>query len=220
MIDPIATFSFAEINSIDLKLGGIYAIEHLDKPGFYYIGSAVSFRVRWQTHKSKFNRGKHHSNFLNNVCKKYNYERLMFNVIELIADKTKLVEREQFFINQFNFNILYNSCPIAGNCLGRIQSKETRKKIAELAKGRLCTKETREKISKTQKGKIIPEETRKKMSQARNKITDRQVKQLFDDYMKGTHYKNLCKKYSVSQSFISKIATGKSYSHLNLLQTT
>jgi hypothetical protein len=54
-----------------MNISGIYKIQSIINPERVYIGSAISIRNRWCTHKSELKGNKHHSPKLQNHYNKY-----------------------------------------------------------------------------------------------------------------------------------------------------
>lgn len=110
---------------------GIYCIE--SKCGKIYIGSAVSLRTRFMTHRYMLKGNRHDNPKLQNYVNKHGIDTLTFKVLEL-CPKENLLEREQYFIDTLNpfFNVLR----IAGSTyglrpwLGKKHSEETKEKIS------------------------------------------------------------------------------------------
>jgi len=110
---------------------GIYRITNLFN-GKIYIGSAVDLIDRKKAHISKLNKQNHENEYLQRSWIKYGQDNFKFEIIELVDDKSKLIEREQYWIdntNCFERNIGYNLCPTAGSPLGLEVSFETREKL-------------------------------------------------------------------------------------------
>jgi len=154
---------------------GIYQIKNLVN-GKIYVGSAVNIRKRWSNHRHNLINGTHKNLHLQNAWNKYGVDDFEFSIIELVVDKTQLIDREQFYLNVLKPD--YNICPTANSRLGRHQSLETKQKIAEYRKGRCHSDITKFKISKSNKGKQsgnnhpmygkhFSEDTKKKMSEAK-----------------------------------------------------
>ena len=49
----------------------------------------------------------------------------LFTIVERVEEVEMLIEREQVWIDSYDFNDLYNICPIADSQLGREVSEET-----------------------------------------------------------------------------------------------
>lgn len=182
---------------------GIYKITNTEN-GKVYIGSSVNLKSRKYKHYYMLKNNKHDNCHLqrayNQLEKQYsentkNYFK--WEVVEYIqanidkqALKKEILEKEQYHIEQYSTSvILYNICPVAGNCLGKghtdeakrkigqaskgnkyrqghVHSEETRKKISKGNKGKKVSIETCEKISKRKKGHKVSKETRQKISNA------------------------------------------------------
>ena len=120
-----------------LKYSGIYSIRNTVS-GRRYIGSAINIRQRWHSHRSLLLNGIHHSKTLLRSWLKHGETAFVFEVIEAVEDKSKLIEREQFWINEFNAadpKTGFNMSPTAGSCIGFRHSDATRKKMSRLRNG-------------------------------------------------------------------------------------
>lgn len=111
---------------------GIYKITNLVN-GKFYIGSSLNIKNRWNTHIKKLNNGNHENQYLLNAFNKYGVENFKFERIENVKDKSRLLEREQFYLDSLNpfGDNGYNICRIAGSHLGMKRSEETKKKMSE-----------------------------------------------------------------------------------------
>jgi len=127
-----------------------------------YIGSAVVFSRRSNTHKCRLRKGDHHSSYLQNAWNKYGESNFIFEIIEEV-EKTKLIEREQYYLD-LNKSYLrengYNQDPTAGSPLGRKDSEETKSKKRASRKTWSFTEETKNKMSNSHKGILHTEETK------------------------------------------------------------
>jgi len=116
-----------------------------------YVGSTIKFNKRKNSHLSKLKKNEHHSIILQNAWNKYGKENFEFIILEHIENKDKLIEREQWWID--NTPSQYNVCPVAGNCEGRKHTSEAKRKIGEYNKTlRKFSYETRKKISDSKLG--------------------------------------------------------------------
>lgn len=113
-----------------------------------YIGSAINFEKRKNTHVSLLNKNKHHSNHLQNAWNKHGESNFEFKIIEIIYDKTELLKREQYFLDTLLFareyingndrrflEFGYNICPLAGSRLGTKSSDESKSKMSKAKEG-------------------------------------------------------------------------------------
>lgn len=148
-----------------------------------YIGSAIDFASRKRVHLCQLRKGNHHSISLQRAFKKYGEENMIFEIIEYVSDKSKLIQREQFWIDFFKPT--YNISKIAGSRLGVPVSEETRKKLSASQKKhflkyaawnkgkKIHSEETKLKISNIHRGnkynlcRIPSKETKEKMSLAK-----------------------------------------------------
>jgi group I intron endonuclease len=121
---------------------GIYKIECVSN-GRIYIGSAVDLRNRFYKHRLAITKNRHHSRHLQNAFNKYGIQNFYFEVVEFVADKTLLIEREQFFIDSLKPE--FNSDPKAGSSLGRKMTDEHKQKLRLANLGKKMTPEARAK---------------------------------------------------------------------------
>lgn len=168
---------------MSLSKSGIYKIRNVIN-GRIYIGSAVNLVVRIRHHKARLRAGDHRNVKLQRSFDKYGMDAFTFDVIERVDDVSKLIEREQFWIdstkcavNGFNIAIVAGSTlgakrfgkalenTIAANKkrIGHKLSEEHRKKLSEVSKGRKKSKEHIEKLVKSRHEKWMSPEMRVKM---------------------------------------------------------
>lgn len=115
---------------------GVYQIEHTAS-GKKYVGSAVRLKRRLSKHKTDLRGGYHHSQKLQRAWAKYGESAFVFSTIELVADETELLAREQHWIDTLQAVTQgFNICPLAGNCHGRTLSPEHKAKLAASLTGR------------------------------------------------------------------------------------
>lgn len=146
---------------------GIYVIGRISG-GRFYIGSAVNLASRWRVHRCRLNKGNHHSPQLQAAWNKHGASAFEFAVLEEVADRSLLIEREQVWLDAFR--PYYNTCRVAGSVAGHSVSAEGRKKISEAQKGRKrgpLSPETRAKISAANRGKPLTAEHRAKLAAAK-----------------------------------------------------
>lgn len=123
---------------------GIYAI--VSKCGQYvYVGQSIHMRQRKSQHMSKLLAGKHYNTHLQRCFDKYGQESFEFVILEA-CEKSALVEREQYWIDQQRGKTLLNCAPVAVSPGGIPKSKESIRKRLEKMAGYRPSEETKEKM--------------------------------------------------------------------------
>lgn len=152
---------------------GIYQIKNIVN-GKRYIGQAFDVRVRWNNHKSTLFRGVHSNTHLQNSYNKYGIDSFKFTVLEYVGCsdsiddlKEKLKVREQYYMDKYDWDSLYNMCPSAGSPLGKKVSEETKLKLSKAHTGKRLTLEHRNKISLIHRGKKVSVSTRNKIAKSK-----------------------------------------------------
>ncbi|KKQ97048.1 MAG: hypothetical protein UT24_C0054G0002 [Candidatus Woesebacteria bacterium GW2011_GWB1_39_12] len=145
---------------------GIYQIRNLIN-GKAYIGSTINFNNRKCSHFNLLKANKHPNCKLQNAWNKYGEQNFIFEGVEEVPEKEKLIEREQYYLDETSPE--YNICRIAGSQLGFRHSEESKRKISELKNGLRPSQETKRKMSKSQSGRKHSEESKQKISQANKK---------------------------------------------------
>jgi group I intron endonuclease len=154
------------------KVSGIYKIENTDT-GKIYVGSSVNIHRRWNEHKRDLKKNEHGNKYLQNSWNKYGGGSFKFTVLETVSDTTKLIEREQYFIDTLKSHdkkIGFNIFKTAGSPLGRKHSQETKDKIGQSNRGKKYSEQALENFRNAQRLRretyVISDETRKKLSLA------------------------------------------------------
>lgn len=154
-----------------IKIMGVYEIRNKVN-NKVYIGSSVNIKQRWNEHKRTLNKNIHHNRYLQRSWNKYGEENFEFKLIEIVSEENGLLEREQYWMDNFNCyerKFGYNNSKIAENCLGVKHTDETRKKMSESSKGFKHTEESKRKIGdihRCKKVNPVTDETREKLSRA------------------------------------------------------
>lgn len=133
---------------------GIYKITNLINNKIY-IGSSVNVQKRMNNHKYRLKSNKHGNKHLQYAWNKYGEENFIFEPIDYVEEKDKLIEKEQFWIDNYesyNKDVGYNIRIKAENNLGIHYSDETKQKLSESHKGKKLSEETKRKISLKSKG--------------------------------------------------------------------
>lgn len=137
-----------------------------------YIGSAVNVRLRINNHRSQLQLNKHFSIHLQQAVNKYGIKNFKFDILEIVFDKSKLLEREFYWIKECqsdNKNYGYNLRKIPTSNLGFKHSENTKLKMSVTATGRKrkpFSNEWKNNIGLASKGRKNTEETKKKMSES------------------------------------------------------
>lgn len=154
---------------------GIYAIRNLANDRVY-VGHARNIPRRWKAHRHMLAKGRHHSPGLQAAWVKYGEDLFLFEILEVVDDPAKLVEREQYWIDTLRAAVRrygYNVGPVAGSRAGVPMSKSARAKISAFQKGRPKTPEHAARISAANKGReLSPEHRRKVVEIALRNTTD------------------------------------------------
>lgn len=177
--------------------GGIYRIINLVN-GESYIGSSVCLHGREREHLNALRRRKHENQHLQHAFDKYGDQAFVFTVLEYIEDTSKLIPREQYYLDTLGSE--YNILLVAGNCLGRPCSLETRVRLSVALSGnrhpmygKHHSAETRAKMSAAVSGernhnygKHPSAETRAKMSRAhKGKLRSRAMRKKMSEVRRG-----------------------------------
>ena len=158
-----------------------------------YIGSAINFKKRKYRHIKRLNENNHHSQFLQNSWNKYGSNNFSFIIVENVNDDIKLIEREQWWID--NSNSTFNMCRIACSPLGRKHTKETKEKLSIITTGKyigkIHTKESKKNMSDSHIGKKLTKESIEKrtLKQKGQKRSDETKQNMSDAYYKKNKHK-------------------------------
>jgi len=86
-------------------MNGIYKITNQTN-GKIYIGSSSDIQKRWDQHRKSLNNYTHHNYKLQSDWMLHGSENFIFEILE--EDVFNLIEQEEYYIRQYNFNQLYN----------------------------------------------------------------------------------------------------------------
>jgi len=154
---------------------GIYCIKNVITNKMY-IGSSINISKRFYHHKKMLLNNIHHSIKLQNSYNKHGIDNFVFEILEIVDDKLKLIETEQKYIDTYNtFKCGYNSRAVANSPLGTKLTEEQKKKISEFHKNRIrqpMSEETKLKLSIINKGKIGANLGKKQTEETKQKISD------------------------------------------------
>lgn len=93
-------------------LCGVYCIKNIKNNKLYIGSTTVQFVKRLNLHVWELNSNKHKNKYLQNSWNKYKEDSFIFEIIE-ICDKNKCLEREQYYIDTYKIQNLYNINPLA-----------------------------------------------------------------------------------------------------------
>lgn len=163
-----------------LSNGGIYQFRQLST-GRKYIGSTHHFRERRNDHIRKLNGDFHDNPYFLSAWKKYGSDDFVFEIIEIIDDKSKLLDREQWYLdfvidwaNDFNIAKIAACPPNGSGRKGKKWSDETRRKFRESRLGKKvapATQERKANIAKAKMGGIY----KKHSAESNKKKSERQL---------------------------------------------
>ena len=191
---------------------GVYSIKNLIN-GKFYIGSSQNIQRRKYYHFSLLKRGCHKNFRLQQAINKYGLENFVFEILE-ICELPILIDKEQEWIDKFwNDGMLYNIAQKAGASFrGRKHSNKTIKKMKNWQKkhGNSMKGKTHSNWSKNQ---IILSCTEK--FKFRRRLTEEQIKELYQLHRDGFSSRALGKKFNVSKTTILKILNGKRYNSVS-----
>lgn len=145
---------------------GIYSIVNIVNH-MNYVGSAIDLRERWKKHIKELNSNTHGSSKLQNAWNKYGEKNFTFMVREFVKDKSKLIEREQWwmdFLKSNNRELGYNIRLIAESCLGIKHSEETKQRMSLAKKGKTWSEDYKKKMSEVKKGLVKSPEWQAKIT--------------------------------------------------------
>lgn len=148
----------------------IYQIRNLVNSKIY-VGSSTEKMDRWSKHKHNLRLGTHHNRHLQSAWNKYGAINFIFEILEY-ADKSKLLEAEQYWIDQtkcYDRRIGYNLNPTAGSPLGLKHSEEARARNSARLTGTKQSEETKLRRSMSLKGRKLSEENKRKIGEANAK---------------------------------------------------
>lgn len=172
-----------------MTISCIYAIKN-KLNDVIYVGSAVNVALRWTKHKYDLNSNSHRNKYLQAAWNKYGKTSFNFFILERVSDLSKLLEKEQSWINWINCIAPkgYNLSPTAGSTYGlkfkhknkrifKPHSEERKLKIGLAQKGRKYSDETIALMRIAKTGKRVSEVTKLKLSNAnKGKIVSADVR--------------------------------------------
>jgi len=135
-----------------MTVSGIYKILNITNAKCY-VGSAVNLKKRAYQHFKALYENKHFNIKLQNEYNEAFKENFKFEILEIINDKEKLIEREQYYLDTLKPE--YNLNPTAGSRLGSVLSEQTKIDLCLLNIGKRHSAETKKKMSRGRVGNQI-----------------------------------------------------------------
>jgi group I intron endonuclease len=158
-----------------MSRAAIYTITNLVN-GKVYVGSSVDALRRLYVHRWKLRRLQHDSRMLQRSWNKHGEEAFSFDIIEDVADVSRLLDREQYWIDSFKSADGvhgYNACPTAGTRAGVPQPQSVKDKMRAFHTGKPKSGATRLRMSIAAKG-------RKKSESHKQKLRESALRQFAD----------------------------------------
>lgn len=174
---------------------GIYQIKNLVNEKIY-IGSTNNFKRRKARHFSELRNNCHKNNYLQRSFNKYNEENFIFEILEYVEDRERLLEREQYwidkykpYINGYNLRIIAES-----NALIKIP-RDVIIRRSQKRMGKKHSEESKQKMSKAHKGikhslETIEKRINKLKGQKRNKEQRDNISKSLKGKEKSENHKN------------------------------
>jgi group I intron endonuclease len=200
------------------KRPSVYSITNTIN-GKRYVGSAVSLGSRFANHRHALRKQQHHAPGLQADWVRYGADAFAFDVLEVVADKEHLRQREQFWIDHYqaaDSAYGYNVNPSADGWLGRHHTEAAKKKIAAKAIGRKLSAEHIRKLVAATSGPM-PEErrlARRGQGNPNAKLTDDDVRAIKKCLGMGVKVAPLAREFSVTYQTIWQIKRGIKWAHV------
>lgn len=119
--------------------------------GKFYIGSASFYDKRIGSHVSRLRKKTHWNIYLQAAWDKYGEDDFSFEIIEELAGKDKLVEREQYWLDTtkcYERTIGFNLDKIANSKIGSVMPEAAKRKIGDFWRGKKFSQERIDAIRK------------------------------------------------------------------------
>lgn len=104
------------------KCFGVYQIKNLVNSKIYIGSTSCSFKTRWASWRGDLKNGRTKNKHLQNAWNKYGKDAFEFSVLEVVENKSEVLEREQYWIDTLKPE--YNNRPNASSNLGWKMPKE------------------------------------------------------------------------------------------------
>jgi group I intron endonuclease len=211
--------------------GGIYAIVNAGSEEITtYIGSTVSFKIRWANHKASLRHNHHRNPYLQRAWNKYGEECFQFVVLEEINDLDELIPREQYWLDFYRERgEVYNMGKVAHSpYLGRKHTEETRQRIRDSLLGKKHTEGTKRRMREAwanihidRSGSKNPFYGKKHTDKARQGMAESKAgyypsfrnRNTGEIIPLGYNLRSLCREKSLEQSSMWRISQGLAYQY-------
>lgn len=120
---------------IESRLSVIYLIRNL-LDGKGYVGSAIDIKDRYKAHVRDFN-ADNNSAYLQNAWKFHGDDNFILEILEIVDDSSKLIEREQYWMDRLQIYKRkngYNISPTAGSVRGSKRTESQKKNLSNVVK--------------------------------------------------------------------------------------
>jgi len=181
---------------MDRKRIGVYQIVCTNN-NRRYIGASINLANRKRQHFYNLRHKNHRNPKLQKDFNLYGEDNFFFSILEVLPDKKKLLEREQYWIDLFIPE--YNAELKAGYAVSHVKHPKVRKKISKSVKNLWENPEYRANFSAKNKGRVSNRKGVKLSEETKEKIRQANLGENNPNYGK-----------SKSQEFINKIS--KTYS--------
>lgn len=185
---------------------GIYQIVNKIN-GKSYIGSSINLKYRKYSHFRELKHGIHHSQALQRAYNKYGKDSFEYKIL-LTCNKEDCIKYEQEYLDTLKPE--YNICSIAGNCLGRKFSEESKSKMRKAKEGFKHSEETKQKML----GRTHNEEVRDRISNSMKlikpkRLSEQDILDIKSRLESGEKGCVLSKEYKISATIITRIKKNK-----------
>ena len=190
------------------KDAGIYAILNTIS-GRRYVGQSIDVHRRGNKHFSDLLRGAHHCEHLQRAFLKYGKEAFQHVVLE-VCNPEKLTEREQYWMDYYKDNGIYNTAPAAGSVLGIVFSDDHKKRIAAALIGVKHSPERTAKMVSSLTGRVLSDDHKAKLS-----VINKGIKRSAETKMKMSEAAKGRKMSPETRAKLAAAATGRKMSKEN-----
>ena len=194
-------------------ISGIYTITHVNS-GRVYVGSATNIYQRWNNHRCSFAKDNGKATpYLRQAWNKYGPDAFRFEIIEVVPDKSRLLEREQFWIDCYdatNRSKGFNIASKAGSNLGIKPSPESIAKRVEKIRGRKRSDGFRQQASAWMKG------NQHGKGHYVGRLCESDILPIFEAVACGRRVEDIATGLNVHRASIGRVINRKTWDHVNI----